>query len=88
MSAVVSSLSLASAGTSRWVVSLTLGEREVLVSHVGILAIIKRRIDGTSQCSRTTEPIDWVGRAGFIVAYFHVSSHPGIIIVKAYHSSQ
>lgn len=68
MSAVVSSLVLASGGTSRRIVSLGLREREVLVSQVSILAIVEGRIDGPAQCSRTCEPIDWVGRAGLVAA--------------------
>lgn len=68
VAAVVASLSVASVGASRGSVSLSLREWKVLVAQVGILAIVKRCVDGSTQRGRACEASDWVRRAGLVVA--------------------
>lgn len=68
MAAVVPSLCFASGGACFWVVSLALREGEILVSQIGILAVVQRCVDSATQGGRTCEALDRIRRGGLVVA--------------------
>lgn len=69
VTAVVASLRIACSGATRRCISLGLREWIVLVAEVGVLAVIKRRVDSSSQRGGACEAIDWVRWAGLVVAW-------------------
>lgn len=68
MAAVVCGLGFASGGACRGIVTLSLGERIVFVSHVGVLAVIERSVDGTAKFLGTSKAVDLVWWGGLVVA--------------------